>query len=212
MGARATLWMAVWVSLGPFGCTRSEPPPPPPPTPAKLEQDLLDLAFRDCFLADCERAFAHLSELPAASPLRQSDAFRAIRYRYDADRLLRADTETDAQKKRDLLKAIADSALTDSFLRGMATERIGKLGASPGAAQEVAVNSNIDALLAEETAELMKKSKSKKLADQADVRSKIEPKIFAGKATADDVTMLRNVCKTQKDSACLKRLDHLLLR
>ena len=55
-------------------------------------------------------------------------------------------------------------------------------------------------------------SRSKDPGDQSHVRSVIEPRIFAGKGSPTDVAMLRSVCKTQSDAACLRRLDHLMLR
>lgn len=123
-------------------CSRPDAPPaPPPPTAAKLEQDLVDLALHDCFAADCERAYAHLAELPSGSPLRQSDAFRAVQYRYDADRLLRADVEQDLEKRRAALEAIASSRTAEASLRLGAAERISRLGVAPlRAGQELAVN------------------------------------------------------------------------
>ena len=195
------------------GCSRPEPPPPPPPTQDKVDQDLLDHAFRECFIAECERAYAHVSELPAASPLRQTEAFRAIHYRYDADRILRADTETDLEKRREPLESVASSLTSDPSLRLNANLRLARMGVNAAAAQEVAFNaaSNANALAAKEKADLLKKSTSKVAADQNEVRAAIEPKIFSGKATPEDVAMLRAVCKTQKDAACLKRLSKLIL-
>jgi len=200
------------ITSGVAGCEIREPPPAPPPTAAKVEQDTLDLAFRDCFLADCERAYAHLSELPATSMLRRSDAYRAVQYRYDADRLLKAEVERDVTKRRALIKAIVDSQVSDPFLRLAATERLGRLG--DGRSEEVSLNASTDApaVAAREQEDLVKKSESKVPADQNEVRSKLEPKIFAGKATAQDVMLLKTVCKAQKDAACLHQLDKLILR
>jgi hypothetical protein len=198
-------------------CSMRDPPPPPPiPTPAKLEQDLLDHAFQDCFLGDCERAYAHLTELPPTSTLRQSIPFRAVQYRYDADRLLHADVELDLTKRRALLEAVAGSPTADPLLRVNANERLARLGGE-GASREIALNAAPAAAspAATEAAEaeiLLQKSQSKLPADQAEVRAKIEPKVFAGKATPADVAMLRNVCKSQRDMACLRQLDKLILR
>ncbi len=199
-------------------CSRPDAPPaPPPPTAAKLEQDLVDLALHDCFAADCERAYAHLAELPSGSPLRQSDAFRAVQYRYDADRLLRADVEQDLEKRRAALEAIASSRTAEASLRLGAAERISRLGVAPlRAGQELAVNAlpgaaTPAAIAAQEAAELLTKSRSQDPADQREVRARLEPRIYSGKGTPDDVAMLRVVCKAQHDDTCLHQLAHLIL-
>ena len=199
------------------GCSRPEAPPPPPPTPEKIDQDLLDRAFHDCFAADCERAHAHLSELSPASVLHRSDAFRAVQYRYDADRMLRADVEGDMAKRRAAYQAIADSEGTEGTLRLAAAERIARLGARTlEAAQEVALNARTDAgspaaIAAAAAAELLRQSRSADPVEQNKVRAELEPKVYAGKASYEDVGMLRRVCKAQHDAVCLRQLDRLIL-
>jgi hypothetical protein len=216
LGRQRLLIHAVIVVIGAHAlaaCSKPEPPPPPPPTQEKVDQDLLDRAFHECFVAECDRAYPHVSELPPASPLRQTEAFRAIHYRYDADRLLHADTETDMGKRRELLESVANSLTSDPALRLNANQRLARLGVNAAAAQEVALNAatNASVVAAKEKADLLKKSTSKVAADQNEVRAAIEPKIFSGKATPEDVAMLRTVCKAQKDTACLKRLSKLIL-
>ena len=204
------------VALAAGGCSRPDTPPPPPPAaPAKVDQDIVDLAFHDCFTADCDRAHAHLSQVAADSPLRRSDTFRAVQYRFDADRMLRAEVEPDLAQRRAAYQAIADSPATEAVLRLAAAERMSRLGAAPsGHAQEIALNAKADAgnVAADEAAELLRQSRSKDASDQSHVRSVIEPRIFAGKGSPTDVAMLRSVCKSQSDAACLRRLDHLMLR
>jgi hypothetical protein len=196
------------------GCSRPDPPPPPPPPSAdKVEQDLVEMSLHECLTLDCERAFAHVSTLPAKSPLRMSDAFHAIEYHYDADRLLRADIEPDLTKRRAMYKAVAESPTTDSRLVLAAAERVARLGVATAGASEVALNATASAAVeaAAASADLLAKSRSKIASDQNEVRAKLEPKVFAGKATRDDVAMLRTVCKAQKDTACLGQLDRLIV-
>jgi hypothetical protein len=197
-------------------CSRpDDPPPPPPPSADKVDQDLMDRAFHDCFVGDCDRAYAHMSELSPKSPLRHGDAFRAVQYRYDADRLLHADVEPDPTKRHALYQEISDSKVTDSILRLAASERMARLGATGvGAGRETALNALADAGPpgAAAATQLLEKSKSKNPTDWSQVRAAIEPKIFSGKASRDDVAMLRTVCKAEKDTTCLQQLDHLILR
>ena len=215
------------VALSPFafalafqvsGCTRPEPPPPPPPPPpAKVDEDILARAFYECFTGDCERAYAHLSEVAADSPVRKSDRYRAVLYRHDADRILRADDERDEAKRRAIFESISNSYASELSLRLMATERLARLGsATLAGASEVVLNALPDAaspasLAAQDSAELLRMSQSKDPAELKQVRAKLEPKIFAGKAKAEDVAMLRTVCKAQKDATCVKQLERLIL-
>jgi hypothetical protein len=196
------------------GCTRPDtPPPPPPPPPDKVELDLVNDALHECMTLDCERAHAHLTTLPAQSPLRASDSFHAVEYRYDAERLLRADIEPDLTKRMAEYKAVFETPGVDTQLKLAASERIARLGTTTNAATELSVNASVNAVAAAaaEAADLLAKSRSKNPADQAAVRAKLEPRIFTGKATADDVGMLRTVCKAQHDTACITRLDRLIL-
>jgi hypothetical protein len=200
------------------GCSRPDAPAPPPsPSPAKIDQDIVDGAFHDCFLGNCERAYAHLSEVSPTSPLRSSDVFRAIQYRYDADRILRADIEPDPAKRRATYEAIANSPTTDGLLRITAAEHLAHLSLqSPGSGQELAINAGPDAGSAEaatrEAADLLAKSRSKDPSAQSEARAKLEPKIYSGKASASDVAMLRNICRAQRDTTCLHQLERLILR
>ncbi len=173
----------------------------------------MSAALHECVTLDCERAHAHLSALSPTSSLRQGDVFRAIEYRYHADRLLQADIEPDLAKRRTLYQAIADSPTVDSMLKLVVAARIARLGGQLGDAKEVQLNATAVAIAAETAAaaDLLAKSRSKVPADQNEVRAKLEPKIFAGKATREDVAMLRTVCKAQRDAACLRQLDHLIL-
>jgi hypothetical protein len=204
------------VALAAGSCSRPDTPPPPPPAaPAQVDQGIVDLAFHDCFTGDCDRAHAHLSQVAPDSPLRRSDAFRAVQYRFDADRMLRADVEPDLAQRRAAYQAIADSQGTEPVLRLSAAERVSRLGAGlTGRSREVALNAKADAGEAapDEAAELLRQSRSKDASDQSHVRAVIEPRIFAGKGSPSDVAMLRTVCKAQGDDKCLGRLAHLMLR
>jgi len=206
---------SVLLALAASACSRPDlPPPPPVPPPAKVDSDIAQLAFEQCFSGDCERAHAHLAEIAAGSPVRFQPQFRAVQYRFDADRMLRAEVEPDLAQRRIVYQAVAESLATEPSLRLAATERMARLGAKMFShAQEVSLNAREDAVnpALTEAAELLKQSRSKDPSDQTHVRAVLEPKIFAGKASPEDVAMVRTVCKAQADAACLKQLDRLIL-
>jgi hypothetical protein len=195
-------------------CSTPPDPAPAPSAPPKLDQEVVDLAFHECFSGDCERAHAHLSDIPAAAPIRRSDAFRAIQYRFAADRMLHADADPDPAGRRAAYQAIADSADTDTLMRLAANERISRLGVTAlSHASEVTLNARTDAgdPAALQVTELLRLSKSKDASDQNHVRAVLEPKMFSGKASLEDVMMLRRVCRAQADAACLRQLDRLIV-
>jgi hypothetical protein len=38
-------------------------------------------------------------------------------------------------------------------------------------------------------------------------RALLEPRVYGGDATSDEITMLRGICKAQHDKACITRID-----
>jgi len=200
------------------GCSRRESPPAPPPVPpAQVDKDVLEAAMHQCFYVDCDRAHEQALSIAADSPLRASDDFRAIEYRFEVTRLLRAEGEPDVNKRRSLLQQFSNDAAVDSSLRSIATERVARLGGGP--MFEVKVNAGADAGAdgggdggrASEAAQIAKLMRSKKPADYQAARALLEPKMYDGRATPDDLRALTTICKAQKDSTCLKAISTLKL-
>jgi hypothetical protein len=54
--------------------------------------------------------------------------------------------------------------------------------------------------------------RTKKPADYQTARSLIEPRMFAGKASPEDLRVMTVICKAQKDATCLKTVKTLQLR
>jgi hypothetical protein len=171
--------------------------------------------MRQCFTVDCDLAHARASQISSDSPLRQTDDFHAIEFRFEVNELLRAEHEIDFGKKRAMLERLRNSPEVDVGLRAAAGERLARLG-NGSAAFELAISSDggsdagVDAGSAEATllASLMR---SKKPEDYQKVRDLLEPKIYGGRATPDDVRMMTTVCKAAKDMTCLKMLKTLVL-
>jgi len=200
------------------GCSRRDPPPPPPPPPpAQVDKDILDTAMHQCFTVDCDRAHERAAMIGADSPLRETDDFRAIEFRFEVSRLLRAEGEPDFAKKRAMLEHFRSDPTAEASLRSIATERLARLGGGP--MFEVSVNGGTDGGSdaatdggrAAEAAEIAKLMRSKKPADYQAARVLLEPKMYDGRATPDDVRALTTICKAQKDSTCLKALSTLKL-
>jgi hypothetical protein len=173
--------------------------------------------MRQCFTVDCDLAHARASQISSDSPLRQTDDFHAIEFRFEVNELLRAEHEIDLGKKRAMLEQLRNSPEVDVGLRAAAGERLARLGngsaafelalaISPGGGADAGVDAgSAEAML---LASLMR---SKNPGDYQKVRDMLEPKIYGGRATPDDVRMMTTVCKAEKDTACLKMLKTLVL-
>jgi hypothetical protein len=206
--------LAFAISLAPLACSRREPPPPaPPPPPLQVDRNILDDAMHECFTVNCDKAHERAALISPDSPLRQSDDFHAIEFRFEVNQLLSAEREVDLDKQRSLLDRLRNSRDADPTLRTAATERLARLGGggrfeltlveTPDAGEDAATND------ATRIATLLR---SQKPADYQMARSIIEPRLFAGKASADDVRAMVTICKAQKDAACLKNVQTLKLR
>jgi hypothetical protein len=194
---------------------RAPPPPPPPPSPLEVDRHVLDDALHQCFTLDCDAAHQRVLQLSESSALRQSDEFRAIEFHYEVNELLRADREPDLDKQRSMLDTLRNTTSAAPELRTAAGQMLARLGGGQrfelalpgpdgGAASAAGASS-------EETAKIAALLKSKKPSDYALARALIEPRIYEGKATPDDVRAMMTICKAQKDTRCLKTIQTLKL-
>jgi hypothetical protein len=217
---RKAAW-ALAISLASWSCSRREPPPPPPgPAPLDVDRQLLEEAMRQCFTVDCDRAHEHAAQISADSALRQSDDFHAIEYHFEVNRLLRAQSEPDFEKQRSMLDLIRNSTDADPGIRTAAAEMLARLGG--GRRFELILAGHPDAGLDGgdssadagngDTQRIAALMKSKKAADYVAARALIEPRIFSGSASPDDVRSMTTICKAQKDATCLKMIKTLKLR
>jgi hypothetical protein len=174
--------------------------------------------MRQCFTVDCDLAHERASQISADSPLRQSDDFHAIEFRFEVNRLLRAEGEIDLDKKRAMLEQLRSSPDADLSLRATAGEMLARLG-NGRSTFELTLTGSPDAgaeggadLASGEATLLASLMRSKQPDDYQKVRDLLEPKMYSGRATADDVRMMTTLCKAQKDTVCLKMLKTLVLR
>jgi hypothetical protein len=211
--------MALALGVTAAACSRRDPPPPPPPPPPlEVDRDVLADAMRQCFTADCDRAHALVLQISADSPLRQSDEFRAIEYHYEVDQLLRAEGEPNIDDRRAKLDRFRNLAEADPALRTAAAAMLARLGGGArfeltlsGQGDAGAPDADADADRAEK-ARIATLMRTKKPADYQTARSLIEPRIFSGKASPDDLRNMTIICKAQKDATCLKTVKTLQLR
>jgi len=188
--------------------------------------------MHQCFTVDCDKAHERALQISPDSPLRQTDDFHAIEYRYEVGQLLLAEHEPDMDKQRSLLDLLRNSRDADPGLRSAAGEMLARLGggrrfelvlagSSPGSGPGLGPGSGSGADMpgdstadagSSDAALVASLMKSKKPADYQVARSLIEPRVFSGKASVDDVRAMTTICKAQKDAACLKNLKTLKLR
>jgi hypothetical protein len=169
--------------------------------------------MHQCFTVDCDKAHEHAALISVDSPLRESDDFHAIEFRFEVNQLLRVDSEPDVDKQRALLEQLRNSRDADPSLRMAAGERLGRLGS--GARFELILAGKPDAgadASDDEAAQIARLLRSQSPADYRTARALIEPRLFAGKASPDDVRAMTTICKAQKDTACLKNVQTLKLR
>jgi hypothetical protein len=197
------------------GCSRREPPPPPPPPPpAQVDKDLLESAMHQCFTVDCESAHSRAGQISTDSPLRSTDDFRAIEFRYEVDQLLHAEAEPDVDKRRALLDQFRQNPNADADLRTAAAERLARLGSGQRFELRLVPDGGADGGAdggSSDAAEIAKLMRTKKPTDYQAARLLIEPRIYSGTASPDDIKAMTIICKAQKDNVCLKTLKTLKL-
>jgi hypothetical protein len=213
------IWAAQLFALGVAlqACSRREPPPPPPPPPPlEVDREILEEALHECFTVDCDRARDRVAELSQSSPLRQSDDFHAIEFRHEVNEYLRAERETDFDKQRSMLLVIRDTATAPPELRAAAGQWLARLGG--GQKFELILAGHGDAGApsgadagSDEAARIAALMKTKLPGDYDAARSLIEPRIYSGKASPEDVRNMLTICKAQKDARCLKTMKTLKL-
>jgi hypothetical protein len=190
-------------------------------------------AKRLCDQGDCETAHQRVSKLADASPARGTQEFRDVEFKWAAMTLLRADGEQDMQTKRSLLERVAESATVDPQVRSTASDRLSLLQPGPVMAQpkdagkatapppQPPVHQPPDAPqtaapttapprpppAAKQTA--FDLAKSDNPADWQKARDMLEPRVFAKRGTADEVRLLKALCKRQSDRTCTETLKNL---
>jgi pSer/pThr/pTyr-binding forkhead associated (FHA) protein len=181
-----------------------------------------------------------VNEIPPGSPLRDSADFKSIQVRWADALLQRAEAEPDVAKKRALLGEVAGDPTVDAVRRKRAADRLQFLdSAAPTPSQLPSVGKDGGPLEraardagsrhASPTEANISTSTSSTAASPrtggtdvhqlllqdtpssiAAARSILEPKVFGNRATAEEIRMLKTICKSQHDEICVEKCKGLL--
>ncbi len=133
LGVFVGIGVAAWLYLRPKAPTTVAPPPPiasVSATPMNADAATLQDAKRICDSGDCETAHQRVSQLPDDSPLRQSQDFKDIEYKWAVGTLLRADSEPDLNTKRALLERVVGTQTVDPAIRKNAADKLAQIDVS----------------------------------------------------------------------------------
>jgi pSer/pThr/pTyr-binding forkhead associated (FHA) protein len=210
---------------------------PPQADPA---QQSLDEAKHLCDTGDCDTAHEKIvNEIPPTSPLRDSADFKSIQVRWADALLLRAESEPDVAKKRALLGEVAGDPTVDPVRRKRAADRLQFLDlaaptpsqlpsagkdsgpperstrdagarhaatiesytstSSPTSSSQRSGGTDVHQLLLQDTPSSI-----------AAARAILEPKVYGNRATAEEIRMLKTICKSQHDEICVEKCKTLL--
>jgi pSer/pThr/pTyr-binding forkhead associated (FHA) protein len=203
------------------------------PAPVSADMATLLEAKRICDanVNDCEAAHQRVSQLPDGSSARTTDEFRTIEYKWASTTLLRADTETDVGTKRLLLERVANTNTVDPALRSTANERLQLLESGPVVVSKDAGKS-VAVVAPPHSATHSQAPDSAPVAaappphptrqpappripistlmlsdnpnDWQKARDTLEPRVFGGHGSYEDVRDLKAICKRQSDRTCVE--------
>lgn len=191
---------------------------------------LLEAAKKADSIGQGDEAIAKLAEIPANSPLRQAPEFTAIHTRWAEKSLEKASNLADKSEKKELLNKIAQNTSVSSELRKKAAEALAQLDAPGTDPTQLPVATNTTASPSIPTAPTLvagttKPPPAKKQVDEKPPpatpptsespavdnemkqRRNLEAKMNSGKATKNDLFLLREICKHQGDAACKDRAN-----
>ncbi len=184
---------------------------PQPATILAQEREILTEAQKKCTVTECDKAHAHLGDIKEGSAARLAPEFLEVEKKWMEIHFAAADKLKDAAKKRAEFTKVA----VDGFLRETREAAKAKLAELDGAAAPEATGvpgvpgttatpkptATAKASDADRAREMMSSG------NLAGARSILEGKARAGKATPEEVQILRSVCKAQGDRACLDRFS-----
>ena len=210
--------------------------PTPSATADDPEQVALAAAKQLCDEGKCDLAHDKLMlSVDGKSALRQGTDFQNIETRWADGVLGRADKETDPKKKRALLHTVADSDSAPQSRRSIATARLAELDAvaNPPSATTTAPAPTHTPIEPVHTTEpthtgaptattapvathrpsgggsvFNQASQLSMGGDNAGARALLEPRVFgSGKATSDEVRLLKGICRAQHDKNCTAAIE-----
>ena len=208
------------------------------PTGEDAEQISLRAAKKLCDEGKCDVAHDKLIlDIGKASPLKQSSDYQTIETRWADDVLTRADKETDPAKKRSLLRLVTDDDGVPLTRRNVATAKLAELDAAASvtasatnvapttatAPTHTATNPTSTVATAVPTtthtgtvphphsggSNVLQQASALSLAgDNAGARALLEPHVFGGHGSPEEVRMLKGICKAQHDKSCVAAIEN----
>ena len=199
------------------------------------EQIALQAAKKECDEGNCDLAHDRLiAKIAKGSALRQSGDFQNIETRWADQVLAQADKELDATKKRSLLRNVQADDAVPQTRRNIANAKMAELDAAtnvtpsgtvvaphPSATQTATAPTNTataTATTATATAThtaphppggsvFQSASNLATSGDNQGARALLEPRVFAGRGTPDEIRLLQGICKAQRDKLCLSTIS-----
>jgi pSer/pThr/pTyr-binding forkhead associated (FHA) protein len=195
------------------------------------EQIALQAAKKMCDEGSCDVAHLTLvAKIAKTSPVRQSSDFQNIETRWADQVLSQADKESDPNRKRTLLHSItADDGVPLTRLN-IANAKLAELDAAthivttattapppPVPTHTAPVHTAVSTATAVPThtahphsSNVLQQASALSLAgDNAGARALLEPRVFRGHGSPDEVRMLKGVCKAQHDKECIAAIEKL---
>ncbi|MCU0657672.1 MAG: FHA domain-containing protein [Polyangiaceae bacterium] len=194
---------------------------------------LLEAAKKADSVGDHEGAVNKLAEIPVNSPLRQAPEFISMHDRWAEKSIAKAAELVDKSEKKTLLNKVAQNTNVNADLRRKAADAMASLDAPGTDPNQLPLPRSSDPKApGDPTAKLVpKKTDDKKdpgatpastpttappsaPPDANDTEMKqrraLEGRMNSGKATKDDLRLLKEICKHQGDAACKARVQEAL--
>lgn len=208
---------------------RSGPPPAEGQTKhvvnvanAKQLEDALKLLDQK----DYDGAHKKLLEIPEDVRPTEADDFKKVESAWADWKLREVDAAAESSRKKDILKEIASTETVDAKQRTKAAEMIREIEAKEpppvpvepwrpsGGGSYVPPPSTATTTKPAETTVVVQPlpppTPPPELSGEAAIRKQLEPKVWGGRGSIDDIKMLRAICGHMGDHACRNRASELL--
>jgi len=207
----------------------SGPPPTPPPGAQPVQTDdggqLLKEAHELFAKGDIDGAHSKLEKVVEASPARDDPAFKEIEKAWAEAQFKKAESATDPVEKRRFLSSIASTTTVDTELRKKAADALQSVdsvpepastkytpppgtyaappstGAFPGTSHEPPPTPSVKA----SDPRPVEAPAPPGGLDNETIRRTLGPRVWAGKASEQEIRMLKSACSSLGDRACRDR-------
>jgi pSer/pThr/pTyr-binding forkhead associated (FHA) protein len=184
---------------------------------AKLLKEASELVDK----GDFDGAHQKVLQIPENSAARDEDVFKKVEGAWADSLFAKADKATDPNEKRAILTQITSTGTVDGQRRAKALDLLNQLDAvSPpptarpvvngGAVGTGAVAQAPPTKTADPTPVVVTPPPAPGAPDEAAIRKSLEPKVWAGKGTLNDIKMLKAICSHMGDRACRDRAGAML--